>query len=188
MQVRGCGHGGLDCRFCMPKRESDFVGDDRPGAPHLPRGERRGADARDIAGVVALQVHVADRVGADEPLDLAHEPEAPRLAAELAVGDHLQPEALLPANGLRDESIRRLALQDFFGAQQAADVLGVERRTAQANSSMRIGQRNITIDFAANRGAPCSLFLRHQKTAFLRVDSPKPVPRCRRGPSGRALG
>src|SRR5439155_7682561 len=47
MQVRGGRQGGLDCPFCMAKRESDFVGDDLPGAPHLPRSERRGADARD---------------------------------------------------------------------------------------------------------------------------------------------
>jgi hypothetical protein len=37
-------------------------------------------------------------------------------------------------------------------------VLGAKRRTAQANSSMQIGQPDITIDFAANRGAPCGLF------------------------------
>src|SRR2546426_7089667 len=98
-----------------------------------PRGERRCADARDIASVVALQVDVADRVGAHEARDLANEPEAPRLAAKLAVRDHLQPEALLPANSFRDEPIRRLALQDFLGAQQAADVLGAKRRTAQTN-------------------------------------------------------
>src|SRR2546430_8340581 len=120
----------------MTRRESVFVGDDRRGGPHLPRGERRGADARDIAGVVALQVHVADRLGAHEALDLAHEPEAPRLAAKLAVGDHLQPEALLPANGFLNEPIRRLALQDFLGTQQAAYVLSAKRRTTQTHSSM----------------------------------------------------
>ena len=122
MQVRGCRNRRLHAQAGVLHRKSNLVGDDRPGAPQLPRGERRGADARDIAGVVALQVHVADRVGAHEALDLAHEPEAPRLAAKLAVGHHLQAEALLPANGFRDESIRRLAVHQrtaFFASRLA---------------------------------------------------------------------
>jgi isopentenyl diphosphate isomerase/L-lactate dehydrogenase-like FMN-dependent dehydrogenase len=74
----------------------------RPDPRHR---HRRRADAHHVAGIVALQVDVADRVGAREARDFRDEAEAPRLAAELAVGDQLQPEALLPADRLDDRRV-----------------------------------------------------------------------------------
>ena len=46
-------------------------GVDGPGAPHLFHRERRRADARDVAGIVALQIHFAYGVRSRESCDLA---------------------------------------------------------------------------------------------------------------------
>jgi hypothetical protein len=48
------------------------------------------------------------------------------LAAELAVGDALQPDGLLPGDDLADR-----VLIDLARAQQAADVIGAKRRVNQ---------------------------------------------------------
>jgi hypothetical protein len=105
-----------------------FVGDDRAGAPHFLYRQRRRADARYIARVIVLHVDVADRVRARETLHFADETQPPGLAAELAVGDHLQAQAFLPADNRGDVRIGIAALQHFLRAQQAADVLGAKGR------------------------------------------------------------
>jgi hypothetical protein len=126
----------LDRAFCVLERKSDLVGDDGSRAAYPRHRDRRRSDPHHVAGVVALQVDVADRVAAREPGHLRHEAEPPRLAAELAVGDHLETEALLPADGPDDRGIFHLdafppvplEIQKLRRTQQAADVLGAERR------------------------------------------------------------
>jgi hypothetical protein len=84
-----------------------------------------------------LQVDVAHRVGAPEALHFADETKPPGLAAEFAVGDDLQPEALLPADRLDDMPVGVFPRQHRRRAQQAADVLGAERRPGGGNGHGR---------------------------------------------------
>ena len=127
VQVRRRGQGRLYRLRGLQQRECHFVGDDRPSAADLRRRDRRRADARHVAGVVALQVDLAHRIGAGEPGCLGHEAQAPRLAAELAVGHHLQTEALLPADHALDGFVFP-SFDQIRRPQQAADVLGLEWR------------------------------------------------------------
>src|SRR5207247_11200899 len=80
-----------------------------------------------VAGLVALQIDVAEGLGLREAGDFRHEPEAPRLAPELAVGHHLEPELLLPADQPHDVLVDVAALQHLPRAQEAADMLGAVR-------------------------------------------------------------
>ncbi len=141
VQIRRRRQRGLDRARRVPVRERDLVGDDRPGAPDPGDGERGRADLRRVARVVALDDDVADRVGAREPGHLRDEPEPPGLAPELAVGDRLEADRLLPADHPRDVPVLGLAqairverrrgvagVEQRPGAQQAADVLGAEGR------------------------------------------------------------
>src|SRR5262249_62333996 len=103
--------------------KATFAGAEGPGRPPLadPHG-RRTDTGRRASGAVALHVDLADGIRAREAFDPGHEAEPPRFAAELAVGDHLKPEVLLPADHPRDRRVFR-PCKEIPRAQQAADVL-----------------------------------------------------------------
>jgi hypothetical protein len=133
MQVRGRRQRRLHQALCLSNRKPDFICDDGSRAPYPGHRHRRRTDAHHVAGVILLQVDVADRVGARESGNLGDEAEPPGLAPKLPVGDHLQPEAFLPADHVGDAAVLRrppAGGKKLGRPEEAADVLGAERRSA----------------------------------------------------------
>ncbi len=120
-------------------QEFVVVGDDAALAPELRLGIGRGGDADPVRRGAEAQRAVAQT----EAFDGVDEARRPAAAAELAVGDRAQPEILLERHDFahaavlhrREARIVELAglvgarsLDQALGPQEAADVLGAERR------------------------------------------------------------
>src|SRR5207237_4365600 len=89
---------------------------------------------------------VAEGLGLREAGDLGDEPQAPRLAPELAVGHHVEAELLLPADQLDDVLVDVAAFQHLPRAQEAADVLGAVRRLVHRRKSSATGNSASNLD------------------------------------------
>ena len=91
----------------------------------------------------ALKVHASIGLDGGDPVEVLEEIEVPEGAAELAVGDRLQADLLLPLDESADLPVLHLlerAVRDFAAAmflarvleklraQEAADHVGAERR------------------------------------------------------------
>ena len=91
----------------------------------------------------ALEVHASIGLDGGDPVEVLEEIEVPEGAAELAVGDRLQADLLLPLDESADLPVLHLlerAVRDFAAAmflarvleklraQEAADHVGAERR------------------------------------------------------------
>ncbi len=86
-----------------------------------------------MARVVALQVDLADRVGALEAAHLGDEAQAPGLAPEFTVGHEAEAKTFLPGDDLGDAFVGEPRVgEQPFGPEQAADVLGAKGRRAHA--------------------------------------------------------
>jgi hypothetical protein len=101
-------------------QKAEVVDHDRPRVPHLAGDDR---DRRLLFRTAELGTRV---LAQRDAFQLRKEIEVPPLAAELAVGDALQADRLLPGDDFADGF-----LIDLSRTQQAADVVGAERRINQ---------------------------------------------------------
>ena len=119
-----------------------MVAEDAAVQPELAGHAQTGRREVDVA-LVAVEVHRDVLLDLLHAADLVHEVHVPGRAAELAVGDALQADVFLHLHDSADRVVLdRLQLrgahaavlvlvtraQQLFRAQQAADVIGPERR------------------------------------------------------------
>ena len=117
----------------------------------------RGRVGRGEIDLVAMVVAKLQQRGTDlEALGALHEPPPIGAAAEFAIAHHLEPDLLLHREDVADALVLQLAelgIADFpggmpaerlpqrGGAQQAADMIGTERRTALGGGTHARGLR-----------------------------------------------